>query len=124
LAENDATSGGEGGVPLGELFPRAGFIVTNLTPPSRAVVWFYDKRGTAEQWIKEAKQAVKMTRLSCHRFRSDEVRRWLSLLAYNLGKLWQRLVLPTKRNWQTRQTSDAIFGVLHYPASGWRSGLW
>ena len=35
---------------------------------------FYDKRGTAEQWIREGKQAVKMTRLSCHRFRPDEVR--------------------------------------------------
>ena len=39
----------------GELFPRVGFIVTNLTLPSRAVVRFYDKRGTAEQWIKEGK---------------------------------------------------------------------
>jgi len=46
----------------GELFPRVGFIVTNLTLPSRAVVRFYNKRGTAEQWIKEGKQAVKMTR--------------------------------------------------------------
>jgi hypothetical protein len=38
---------------------------------SRAVVRIYNKRGTAEQWIKENKQAVKMTRLSCHRFRSN-----------------------------------------------------
>jgi hypothetical protein len=49
------------------------------------VVRFYNKRGTAEQWIKEGKQAVKMTRLSCHRFRSNQVRLALSLLAYNLG---------------------------------------
>ena len=41
----------------GELFPRFGFIVTNLETPSRAVVRFYNKRGTAEQWIKEGKQA-------------------------------------------------------------------
>jgi len=80
----------------GELFPRVGFIVTNLTLPSRAVVRFYNKRGTAEQWIKEGKQAVKMTRLSCHRFRSNEVRLWLSLIAYNLGNLWRRLVLPKR----------------------------
>jgi hypothetical protein len=51
-----------------------GFIVTNLETPSQAVVRFYNKRGTAEQWIEESKQAVKMTRLSCHRFRSNEVR--------------------------------------------------
>jgi hypothetical protein len=78
----------------GELFPRVGFIVTNLTGASRAVVRFYNKRGTAEQWIKEGKQAVKMTRLSCHRFQANEVRLWLSLIAYNLGNLWRRLVLP------------------------------
>jgi len=80
----------------GELFPRVGFIVTNLTLPSRAVVRFYNKRGTSEQWIKEGKQAVKLTRLSCHRFRSNEVRLWLSVIAYNLGNLWRRLVLPKR----------------------------
>ena len=85
---------------FGELFPRVGFIVTNLTAESRAVVRFYNKRGTAEQWIKEGKQAVKMTRLSCHRFCANEVRLWLSLIAYNLGNLWRRLVLPARiGNW-------------------------
>jgi Transposase DDE domain group 1 len=39
---------------FGELFPRVGFIVTNLETDSRAAVRFYNKRGTAEQWIKEA----------------------------------------------------------------------
>jgi hypothetical protein len=58
----------------GEFFPRVGFIVTSLAASSRAVVRFYNKRGTAEQWIKESKQAVAMTRLSCHRFRANEVR--------------------------------------------------
>ncbi len=77
----------------GELFPRVGFIVTNLAASSRAVVRFYNKRGTAEQWIKEGKQAVAMT-LSCHRFRANEVRLRLSLIAYNLGNLWRRLALP------------------------------
>jgi hypothetical protein len=64
------------------------------------VVRFYNKRGTAEQWIKEGKQAVKMTRLSCDRFRSNQVRLALSLLAYNLGNLWRRLALPRGiENW-------------------------
>jgi hypothetical protein len=81
---------------FGELFPRVGFIVTNLETDSQAVVRFYNKRGTAEQWIKEGKQAIKITRLSCHRFRSNEVRLWLSVLAYNLGNLWRRLVLPKR----------------------------
>ena len=44
--------------------------------------------------------SVKMTRLSCHRFRSNEVRLWLSVIAYNLGNLWRRLVLPQRiGNW-------------------------
>ena len=77
-------------------FQQAIRVVTNLEAPSRAVVRFYNKRGTAEQWIKEGKQAVKMTRLSCHRFRSNEVRLWLSVIAYNLGNLWRRLVLPQR----------------------------
>ena len=67
----------------GELFARVGFIVTNMSLPSRSVVRFYNKRGTAEQWIKEGKQATHWTRLSCHRFRANEVRLQLSVLAYN-----------------------------------------
>jgi hypothetical protein len=86
-----------------ELFPRVGFTVTNLETDSRAVVRFYNKRGTAEvaaAAIKEGKQAVKMTRLSCHRFRTNEVRLWLSVIAYNLGNLCRRLVLPKRiENW-------------------------
>ena len=79
-----------------ELFPRVGFIVTNLEADNRAVVRFYNKRGTAEQWIRAGKEAVKLTRLSCHRFRANEVRLWLSVIAYNLGNLWRRLALPRR----------------------------
>ena len=39
---------------------------------------------------------MKMTRLSCHRFRPNEVRLWLSVIAYNLGNLWRRLALPRR----------------------------
>jgi hypothetical protein len=80
----------------GELFPRVGFLVTNMALPSRSLVRFYNKRGTAEQWIKEGKQATHWTRLSCHRFRANEVRLQLSVLAYNLGNLWRRLGLPRR----------------------------
>ena len=84
----------------GELFPRVGFIVTSMSLPSRSVVRFYNKRGTAEQWIKEGKQATHWTRLSCHRFRANEVRLQLSVLAYNLGNLWRRLGLPRRiKSW-------------------------
>ena len=84
----------------GELFPRVGFIVTSMSLPSRSVVRFYNKRGTAEQWIKEGKQATHWTRLPCHRFRANEVRLQLSVPAYNLGNLWRRLGLPNRiKSW-------------------------
>jgi len=51
--------------------------------PSTKVVAFYNGRGTAEQWIKEGKNAVKWTRLSCTTFRANAVQ--LHALAYNLA---------------------------------------
>jgi hypothetical protein len=80
----------------GELFPRVGFIVTNLRWKSSKVVKFYNKRGTAEQWIKEGKYALKWTRLSCHDFVDNQVRLQLFALAYNLGNFLRRLALPRK----------------------------
>ena len=42
----------------GELFPKVGFIVTNLPMEPDWVVRFYNQRGTAEQHIKEGKYGV------------------------------------------------------------------
>lgn len=78
----------------GELLPRIGFIVTNLRWRSKRVVKFYNKRGTAEQWIKEGKHAVKWTKLSCRDFKDNQVRLHLFALAYNLGNFLRRLALP------------------------------
>jgi len=78
----------------GELFPRVGFIVTNLNYPPKGITKFYNGRGTAEQWIKEGKYALNWTRLSCHKFVANQVRLGLFLLAYNLGNFMRRLALP------------------------------
>ena len=78
----------------GELFPRLGFIVTNLSYPPKGIVRFYNGRGTAEQWIKEGKYALNWTRLSCHKFMANQVRLGLFILAYNLGNFVRRLALP------------------------------
>ena len=78
----------------GELFPRVGFIVTNLSYPTIGIVRFYNGRGTAEQWIKEGKYALNWTRLSCHKFVANQVRLGLFIMAYNLGNFLRRLVLP------------------------------
>ncbi len=58
------------------------------------VVAFYNQRGTAEQWIKESKNAIRWTRLSCRRFDHNAVRLQLPAPAYNLGNFMQTLALP------------------------------
>ena len=78
----------------GELFPRVGFIVTNLSRPAERVTKFYNGRGTAEQYIKEGKNAINWTRHSCHSFRNNEVRLQLHALAYNIGNFLRTLALP------------------------------
>jgi hypothetical protein len=71
-----------------------GFIVTNMARPAERVVMFYNHRGTAEQWIKEGKNAVTWTRLSCHAFEANAVRLQLHALAYNLANFLRTLALP------------------------------
>ena len=78
----------------GELYPRVGFIVTNMTRPPERVTLFYNQRGTAEQFIKEGKNAIVWTRLSCRRFAANAVRLQLHALAYNLAKFLRTLALP------------------------------
>src|SRR5215475_15649555 len=80
--------------------PASGFIVTNLKWSSKRVVRFYNRRGTAEQWIKEGKNAVKWTKLSCRRFKDNAARLQLFALAYNLANVLRQLALPRSiRSW-------------------------
>ena len=96
----------------GELFPRIGFIVTNLRWRSKRVVQFYNNRGTAEQWIKEGKIALTWTRLSCHEFRDNEVRLQLFALAYNLGNFLRRLALPRKiKHWSLTTLREKMIKI-------------
>ncbi len=96
----------------GELFPRVGFIVTNLTGWSRKVVHFYNQRGTAEQWIKEGKYAVKWTRLSCRNFKDNQARLQLFALAYNLGNFLRRLTLPRSvRHWSLTTLREKLIKI-------------
>src|SRR5580693_5206202 len=62
--------------------------------PAEGVVAFYNQRGTAEQWIKEGKGAIKWTRLSCRSFAANAVRLQLHALAYNLGNFMRTLAMP------------------------------
>ena len=96
----------------GELFPRVGFIVTNLGGGAKPVVDFYNRRGTAEQWIKEGKYAVRWTRLSCHGFDANQVRLQLHVLAYNLGNFLRRLALPASvKHWTLTTLRDKLIKI-------------
>jgi hypothetical protein len=96
----------------GELFPRVGFIVTNLSRPTKRVVRFYNQRGTAEQWIKEGKNAIKWTRLSCHDFVDNQVRLQLFVLAYNLGNFLRQAVLPQAvRHWTLTTLREKLIKI-------------
>ena len=96
----------------GELYPRVGFIVTNLTRPARRVVAFYNQRGTAEQHIKEGKNAVLWTRLSCRKFQNNDVRLQLHALAYNLGNFLRTLALPEAvKHWSLTSLREKLVKI-------------
>ena len=77
----------------GELFPRVGFIVTNLRDAQERRRVLQPARD-CEQWIKEGKGAIKWTRLSCRTFDANAVRLQLHALAYNLGNFLRTLATP------------------------------
>jgi hypothetical protein len=96
----------------GELYPRVGFIVTNLARPAERVVVFYNQRGTAEQWIKEGKGAIKWTRLSCRTFAANAVRLQLHALAYNLGNFMRTLAMPkTAEPWSLTSPREKLIKI-------------
>jgi hypothetical protein len=95
-----------------ELYPRVGFIVTNMTRPAERVVMFYNHRGTAEQWIKEGKNAVTWTRLSCHSFKANAVRLQLHALAYNLANFFRTLApLAEVAQWSLTTLRDRLVEI-------------
>ena len=96
----------------GELVPRVGFIVTNMSRPAERVVAFYNKRGTCEQWIKEGKGAINWTRLSCRTFTANAVRLQLHALAYNLGNFLRTLATPEPINdWSLTSLKEKLIKI-------------
>jgi hypothetical protein len=96
----------------GELYPRVGFIVTNMSRPAENVVAFYNKRGTCEQWIKEGKGAIKWTRLSCRSFAANAVRLQLHALAYNVGNFLRTLATPEPiKDWSLTTLKEKLIKI-------------
>src|ERR1700674_3507249 len=98
----------------GELYPRVGFIVTNMARAAENVVAFYNKRGTWEQWIKEGKGAIKWTRLSCRSFAANAAR-------LQLHAALNRFVFDQKPRercvWMTTKPAFPALGTPMLPAS-------
>jgi Transposase DDE domain group 1 len=95
-----------------ELYPRVGFIVTNLARSAEGIVAFYNRRGTCEQWIKEGKGAIKWTRLSCRTFAANAVRLQLHALAYNLANFMRTLAMPkTAEPWSLTSLREKLIKI-------------
>jgi hypothetical protein len=94
------------------LYARVGFVVTNPKRPAERVSRFDNGRGTAEQRIKEGKNALRWTRLSCPAFRDNAVRLQLFALAYNLANLLRSLVLPNQvAHWSLRTLREKLVKI-------------
>ena len=96
----------------GELYPRVGFIVTNLSRSVENIVASYNQRGTCEQWIKEGKGAMRWTRLSCRSFSANAVRLQLYALAYNLGNFLRTLATPEPiKEWSLTSLREKLIKI-------------
>ena len=96
----------------GELYPRVGFIVSNLARSAEGIVAFYNRRGTCEQYIKEGKNAIKWTRLSCRTFAANAVRLQLHVLAYNIGNFMRTLAMPkTAQPWSLTSLREKLIKI-------------
>ena len=81
---------------------------------------FFQGRGTAERWIKENKNAINWTRLSCHSFRNNEVRLQLHALAYNLGNFLRTLALPQEvEHWSLTALRNKLIKIGAKVARPW-----
>jgi len=82
--------------PAGEMFFVHSFFVTNLIDAfsPKDVVNAYQKRGTMENYIKEAKNGFGLDKMNSHSFQVNESKMMLSLLAYNLTNWLRTLCFP------------------------------
>ena len=73
---------------------------------------FYNGRGTAEQWIKEGKNAIQWTKLSCQTFKDNQTRLQFFALAYNLGNFLRLLAVPKSvRHWSLTTLREKLIKI-------------
>jgi len=70
------------------------------------------QRGWFEQYIKEGKNAIKWTRLSCRTFAANAVRLQLHVLAYNIGNFMRTLAMPkTVERWSLTSLREKLIKI-------------
>ncbi|SEJ01356.1 Transposase DDE domain group 1 [Alkalibacterium gilvum] len=83
---------------VGELLFKHSFIVTNFSEniSAKRVFETYNKRGSMENYIKEAKNSFFFDKTDSPRFIENEARMMISLLAYNLVNFLRTLCFKPK----------------------------
>ena len=83
-----------------------------LARSAEGIVAFYNQPGTCEQYIKEGKNALKWTRLSCRTFAANAARLQLHALAYNLGNFMRTLAMPkTTEPWSLTSLREKLIKI-------------
>jgi len=110
--EDTAPGGGQGRVAPGRALSARRVHRHQHDEAGGAVVAFYNQRGTAEHWIKEGKNAVKWTQLSCCSFAANAVRLQLHALAYNLANFMRTLALPEAvKQWSLTSLREKLIKI-------------
>ena len=99
---------------VGELLFKHSFIVTNFSEniSAKRVFETYNKRGTMENYIKEAKNSFFFDKTDSPEFLENEARMMISLLAYNLVNFLRTLCFePKSKGLQVNTTRLRLFKV-------------
>ena len=86
--------------------------MTSLRRSPKRVVKFSNGRGTSEQWLKEGRNAIRWTRLSCRRFKDNQTRLQLFALDYNLGNFLRQMALPREmKHWSLTTLREKLIKI-------------
>jgi len=98
-------------------------VATNREEPAQEVVWKHNQRGEGENWHKELKVGFGMEQMPCGQFEANALYFAIGVLAYNLGQLLKRRVLPASYRTVTVATLRwkvyRLAGKLVRHARGW-----
>jgi hypothetical protein len=98
-------------------------VATNREEGASEVIWKHNQRGESENWHKELKVGFGMEQMPCGQFEANALYFAIGVLAYNLGQLLKRRVLPPSYRGVTVATLRwkvyRLAGKLVRHARGW-----